>query len=222
MSTMNGSTHATHARNLLEHAAEMVENADRLQASEKIWGSVAHALKEIAEKRGWQDESINDLARIAGYLAVITGNDDIREKYRSARAFHTNFYEDEYEMEDIESGLASAEALIGLLKDADARLDGGVALPHGAASPEEYYARQQVTDLNRYTFTLRKQGLTSHEASAAARVVHESKRGGMGEVSFTVGAGKRRVTLGKDGMPQVSRPRGRSGGSRPVAPDASR
>ena len=201
------STHAKHAETLLNHAFDMVENQDHLQASEKIWGSVAHTLKQIAEKHGWPHESNNDLARIAGYLSAVTDNDDIRGAYGRARSFHTNFYEDEYEMEDIEKGLAAADALIQLLQDADRQLDGGALPPNRAASPNDYYARQQTTEMNSYVNALRKQGLSSYDASAAARVVHESKRRGVAGVSFTVGAARHRVTIGKDGLPKVAKPR---------------
>ena len=54
--------HAAHSAALLVHAQEMIDKGDRLQASEKIWGAVAHKLKEIrpearlvvAEARGVQ------------------------------------------------------------------------------------------------------------------------------------------------------------------------
>lgn len=45
--------HADHSARLLAHAQEMIGKGDRLQASEKIWGAVAHKMKEIACGRGW-------------------------------------------------------------------------------------------------------------------------------------------------------------------------
>lgn len=35
-----------------EHTVIAIENDNRLQASEKVWGTVAHALKAVAEQRG--------------------------------------------------------------------------------------------------------------------------------------------------------------------------
>ena len=45
--------HAVHSERLLVHAREMIEKGDRLQASEKIWGAVVHAIKAVARERGW-------------------------------------------------------------------------------------------------------------------------------------------------------------------------
>lgn len=48
--------HAAHSARMLEHAAEMIERGERLQASEKMWGAVAQRLIAIARARGWQSE----------------------------------------------------------------------------------------------------------------------------------------------------------------------
>jgi len=38
-------THIAHCRRPLEHAAELIAQGDRLQASEKLWGAAAHRIK---------------------------------------------------------------------------------------------------------------------------------------------------------------------------------
>ena len=50
--------HLSRVDSLLDHAGELLQKsrmtgADRLQVSEKIWGSVTHTLKAIAATRGW-------------------------------------------------------------------------------------------------------------------------------------------------------------------------
>ena len=40
-------SHLVHSRRLLAHAEEWLEKGDRLQASEKAWGAVAHYFKVI-------------------------------------------------------------------------------------------------------------------------------------------------------------------------------
>ena len=40
--------HTKHAAQLLDHADDMAEDRDRLQASERIGGTVAHTLKQTA------------------------------------------------------------------------------------------------------------------------------------------------------------------------------
>ena len=49
--------HAVHSDRLIRHAWEQLEQGDRLQASEKAWGAVAHALKDIAARRGWRNRA---------------------------------------------------------------------------------------------------------------------------------------------------------------------
>ena len=88
--------HAKHAARLIDHADDMVEAKDRLQASEKVWGSVAHTIKQIAARHGWKHESNEDLSNTVRYLADATGDKTLHVKYGYARSFHTNFYEDEY------------------------------------------------------------------------------------------------------------------------------
>ena len=46
MTTEPIESHAVHSRRMLDHAAAMLAQGDRLQASEKIWGAAAHRLKE--------------------------------------------------------------------------------------------------------------------------------------------------------------------------------
>ena len=44
--------HAVHSDRLIRHAWEQLEQGDRLQASEKAWGAVAHALKRHRRAAG--------------------------------------------------------------------------------------------------------------------------------------------------------------------------
>ena len=43
--------HNTHSERLMRHAFEQLEKGDRIQASEKAWGAVAHKIKVIAGER---------------------------------------------------------------------------------------------------------------------------------------------------------------------------
>ncbi|MCY4652410.1 MAG: PaREP1/PaREP8 domain-containing protein, partial [Dehalococcoidia bacterium] len=46
--------HYIHSQRLIQHAEEKLAEGDRLQASEKAWGAVAHYFKHIAAQRGWR------------------------------------------------------------------------------------------------------------------------------------------------------------------------
>lgn len=47
-----------------EHTVIEIEKENRLQASEKVWGSVSHALKAVAEQRGWQGDTHSATLRV--------------------------------------------------------------------------------------------------------------------------------------------------------------
>ena len=123
--------HAAHSTTLLAHAQEMIDKGDRLQASEKIWGAVAHKLKEIARKRGWSWRKHGAYNALVGYLRHETHNPELGTLFRSADSFHANFYDDQYEQWQLEDGLADAKKLIALLEDADSAVPQDAPLPRG-------------------------------------------------------------------------------------------
>ena len=57
--------HAAMSQRLLEHAKTESDKGNRLQTSEKVWGTVAHALKSIGEKRGWNHQHPPNLMDIS-------------------------------------------------------------------------------------------------------------------------------------------------------------
>lgn len=123
--------HADHSARLLAHAQEMIGKGDRLQASEKIWGAVAHKMKEIARGRGWGWRRHRGFESFAQYLRAQTDTLEIATLTRSLGRFHSNFYDDTLTDEELLDGLAEAKTLIGLLEDADKKLPEGASLPQG-------------------------------------------------------------------------------------------
>ena len=53
----NTDDYAALSRRLVRQAQEEFDTGDRLQASEKAWDAAAHAVKAIAESRGWNHNS---------------------------------------------------------------------------------------------------------------------------------------------------------------------
>lgn len=123
--------HSVHRDRLLEHAGEMLDKRDRLQASEKIWGAAAHAVKLVAKRRGWPCYGHSDLRDIARYLSDQKGYEDIHALFTAAEGYHSNFYEDTRGVPDIRKGLQDAKRLVALLTrindelPSDARAPGG-------------------------------------------------------------------------------------------------
>lgn len=87
-------SHDIHSRRLIQHAEEMLEAGDRLQASEKAWGAVAHRLKVIADARGWKYETVTDACTVVLNLAREQRNPQIRTLFDVALGLHINYYGD--------------------------------------------------------------------------------------------------------------------------------
>ena len=132
--------HAVHRDRLLDHARRMIEQGDRLQASEKIWGAATHALKALAEERGWPYTSHQDGYVLVGHIARRTGNPAIFSGFQAASDVHQNFYEDRYSLEDLAMSLAGAEHLLQLLREAHEAMPPDTPLPSDA----RYLARHGI------------------------------------------------------------------------------
>ena len=129
--------YAAHRDKLLAHAARMLAEGDRLQASEKLWGAAAHGLKAIAAARGWHYKSHADANVIANHVADLVGNDEVVHLYVSMGYLHENFYEDTMPLDFIEKNLERGRLLVELLRAA------GESIPLDAAPPtDRYYVRR--------------------------------------------------------------------------------
>ena len=79
---------------LLDQAGDELERGDLRQASEKIWGAAALAVKAVAwATKGVRLTSHGELWRFVDELARETGDEGIREGWRAATAMHVNYYE---------------------------------------------------------------------------------------------------------------------------------
>ncbi len=116
---------------LLARAQEMIDKGDRLQASEKIWGAVAHKVKGIARRRGWGWNDHDGVRHVVTYFRNQTRNHELGTLLRSANDIHVNFYNDELQDQDLADGLADAKRLIALLDEADASVPETDDLPYG-------------------------------------------------------------------------------------------
>ena len=106
----------------LEICAELLAAArlelaagDLLQASEKIWGAVAFAVKTVAEKRRWFNEADWKLRRAAEIIAAELDDHSLVSRYVHARDAHFNFYRHEYGATTLEWALESAAELVAAL-----------------------------------------------------------------------------------------------------------
>ena len=112
-------SHAVHSERLLRHAEEQLTNGDRLQASEKAWGAVAHQLKGIAEQRGWSYRTHADVFRIVDRLSREMREPRLKTLFAVANGLHQNFNEDAMELDYVRSEIDGVKELLDILSQTD-------------------------------------------------------------------------------------------------------
>ncbi len=108
--------HAMISHDFLVKARQELENGDLLQASEKAWGTTAHAIKAVAEKRRWFSEADWKLRRAVLIVEDELGDPSIMGSYSVARVAHFNFYLHEYTAREVERAIEAAEDFIARLE----------------------------------------------------------------------------------------------------------
>ncbi len=103
----------------MEHAEQELAKGDRLQASEKAWGAVAHQLKVIAEQRGWKYERHSQVYGIVERLATEQGNQQLRKLFPVAVGLHQNFYADVIPLRQLKYEIGMAKELLDMLRRAE-------------------------------------------------------------------------------------------------------
>ena len=83
----------TASSTLFDQAMIELDAGDLGQASEKLWGAGAQALKSIAEQRGWRHGSHAHFYRIMARLEDETEDPDLMLQFSAANELHINFYE---------------------------------------------------------------------------------------------------------------------------------
>ena len=95
MSIDKANRHADLSRRLMAQAKyELNALGDRVQASDKASGAVAHAVKAIGEDRHWRHNSHNLRRDITGLLAHEYGQPELRYLQAIADQLHDNYFED--------------------------------------------------------------------------------------------------------------------------------
>ena len=109
-------SHDVHVRRLLQHAEEQLAKGDRLQASEKAWGAVAHQLKVIAKHRNRKYTRHHQLGKFVRELAGET--DDpvlVQDLFGVAEGLHENFYQDVMDLDSLRFKVGRVRELLDIL-----------------------------------------------------------------------------------------------------------
>jgi hypothetical protein len=99
------------SRHLLEQAQEELDKGDILQASDKVWGATAHAVKAVCQRMGWNHHAHNYLSAAANYVASELARDDLRLAFGYLEALHANYYEHQRGADEIRTGITNAAFL---------------------------------------------------------------------------------------------------------------
>ena len=114
-------SHAVHSDRLIADAEEELAKGDRLQASEKAWGAVAHQLKVIADLRGWEYNTHRQVYGVVSRLSDEVGGQELKDIFGIANSLHQNFYTDVKPLEQLENEIGRVKDLLEMLKRTEQR-----------------------------------------------------------------------------------------------------
>lgn len=107
--------HAGIARRFIVAADYYLFEKDFIQASEKLWGAAAHAMKTFCIRRGWKHGKYSHLRRAMQRMSERTGDNYWTEGFKAAYNLHLNFYNDDMEQVALESRREIVRDLVNLL-----------------------------------------------------------------------------------------------------------
>jgi len=100
----------------LAEAKEFLGRGDTVQASEKLWGSAALAVKAVAARRRLKLERHGSLWDFVSRFSSESKDEDIIRFFGEANTLHRNFYENEMDKNAIEVISRDIDKLIAKLK----------------------------------------------------------------------------------------------------------
>ena len=102
----------------LREAKELIKKRDYPQASEKLWGASVEIVKAVAAKR--ENKILGEHRMILEYVSKLDKefpDMNLRRLISTARALHSNFYEDEFPPDYVsEVGYQAVEEFIGKMR----------------------------------------------------------------------------------------------------------
>ena len=110
--------HTERSWHFLELVDDEVERGELEEAGNKLWGAAAHAIKAVAERRGWPHGAHRDLEEVVLRLVDDEGAPAILYTYYGlASWFHSRFYGGPPEESIIGHGKVQMAEFIRLLED---------------------------------------------------------------------------------------------------------
>lgn len=85
--------HRERSRHFLDLVEDELERGELEEASNKVWGAAAHAIKAVAERRGWPHYAHTLLEDAVKRLVYDEGAPrDLLIQYMTASSYHNRFY----------------------------------------------------------------------------------------------------------------------------------
>ena len=118
MTTEQAQTYRERSRVFLAKARKELDAGDLEQASEKAWDAAALMVKAIAEQRGMEHTTHNNLfgvlrvATSGGAAAPVADRLGVRRMFGVANELHHNFYEHRLSAEEVGEDIATVEEFV--------------------------------------------------------------------------------------------------------------
>ena len=164
------------SQRLLKHAQEQLDLGDTVQASEKAYGAVSHAVKSCAELRGWNHYNHHRVGLVLDQLRDEENDPSLTEGHDAIESLHKNFFEHEMEVTRVKDRVDTARNLIDKLESLRAR--GPRPLISSTLSQEQRRRLASYCSLpprNRFPQTICRPWKTCRSKPDSAGVVAESR-----------------------------------------------
>lgn len=107
--------HTRIARRFIQAADRYLNEGDIIQASEKLWGATAHAVKVFCISRGWRYSRYAHLRQAMSRMTDETGDGSWADDFRVAYELHLNFYTDNLPIADVDEDRLTIAPLVDRL-----------------------------------------------------------------------------------------------------------
>ncbi len=107
--------YASLSHHLIDESQHRLDRGDITQASEKCWGAAAHAIKSVAQTRGWNHHRHDLLRDVVTNLALEWERYTLMDLFDSASILHQNFYEYDMDAEEVQYRINRVRTLVAEL-----------------------------------------------------------------------------------------------------------
>lgn len=107
--------HTRIARRFIDAAGNYLAAGDVIQASEKLWGATAHAIKVYCISRGWKHGRYSHLRGAMRRLDEETGGNYWSDEFKMAYRNHLNYYTDDMTAEEVDDDRVAVRVLVDRL-----------------------------------------------------------------------------------------------------------